>query len=130
MPNYDNRNPGVGEYDIEESNLKVEKTAPKYGIPKAERKNPFEVSKEKKSVPGTGAYNISKGNKKNFYIEQKVERFNTIETNKPGVGEYNINDIEIKLKKKEPNIYLSKSERRDPFEVSKEKKKYSWDRLI
>ena len=122
LPNYDNRNPGVGEYDIEESNLKVEKTAPKYGIPKAERKNPFEVTKEKKNVPGTGAYNISKGNKKNFYIEQKVERFNTIETNKPGVGEYNINDIEIKLKKKEPNIFLSKSERREPFEVSKEKK--------
>ena len=48
LPSYDNRNPGVGEYEIEEPNLKVEKTAPKYGIPKAERKNPFEVSKEKK----------------------------------------------------------------------------------
>ena len=45
LPEYKNPNPGVGEYEIEESNLKIETAAPKYGIPKAERKNPFEVSK-------------------------------------------------------------------------------------
>ena len=122
LPNYDNRNPGVGEYNIEEPNLKVEKTSPKYGIPKAERKNPFEVSKEKKNIPGTGSYNINRGNLKNFYIEQKVERFHTIENDKPGVGEYDINDAEIKLKKKNPTISAVKSERKDPFEVSKNSK--------
>ena len=122
LPNYDNRNPGVGEYQIEESNLKVEISSPKYGIPKAERKDPFEVNKEKKNVPGTGAYNISIQNKKNFYIDQKMERFHTIENNKIGVGEYNINDAEIKLKKKDPTISAVKSIRKDPFEVSKETK--------
>ena len=120
LPNYDNRNPGVGEYQVQESNLKIEMASPKYGIPKAERKNPFEVSKEKKNVPGTGTYNISLRNKKKFYIEEKVERFHTIENNKIGVGEYNINDAEIKLKKKSPTISAVKSQRKDPFEVSKD----------
>ena len=119
FPNYDNRNPGVGEYEIEEPNLKVETTAPKYGIPKAGRKNPFEVSKEKRNVPGTGAYNINTAKTKNFYIEQKVERFHTIEATRPGVGEYDINEAEIKLKKKDPTISAVKSKRKDPFEVSK-----------
>ena len=122
LPNYANINPGVGEYNIEEPNLKVEKSAPKYGIPKAERKNPFEVSKEKKNIPGTGSYNINKTKEKKFYIEEKVERFHTVETDKPGVGEYDINDAEIKLKKKNPTISAVKSERKDPFEVSKNSK--------
>ena len=122
LPNYDNRNPGVGEYNIEESNSKVEKAAPKYGMPKAKRINPFEVSKEKKSIPGTGAYNINNAKKKKFYFEEKVERFHTIETDKPGVGEYDINDAEIKLKKKDPTISKVKSERKDPFEVNKNSK--------
>ena len=122
LPNYDNRNPGVGEYNIEESNSKVEKAAPKYGIPKSKRVNPFEVSNEKKNVPGTGAYNINKEEEKKFYIEEKVERFHTIETDKPGVGEYDINDAEIKLKKKDPTISKVKTARKDPFEVSKNSK--------
>ena len=100
LPNYDNINPGVGEYDIKEPNLKIETTAPKYGMPKAERKNPFEVSKEKKNVPGTGSYNVNIINKKKFYIDEKVDRFHTIDYNRPGVGDYDINDAEIKLKKK------------------------------
>ena len=120
LPNYDNRNPGVGEYDIREPNLKIETTAPKYGIPKAERKNPFEVSKEKKNVPGTGAYNVNVVNKKKFYIDEKVDRFHTIDYNRPGVGDYDINDAEIKLKKKDPTISAVKSVRKDPFEVSKD----------
>ena len=120
LPNYDNRNPGVGEYDIKEPNLKIETTAPKYGIPKAERKNPFEVSKEKKNVPGTGAYNVNVVNKKKFYIDEKVDRFHTIDYNRPGVGDYDINDAEIKLKKKDPTISAVKSVRKDPFEVSKD----------
>ena len=120
LPNYDNRNPGVGEYQVEESNLKIEMAAPKYGIPKAERKNPFEVSKEKRNIPGTGSYNLSLRNKKKFYIEQRIERFHTIENNKIGVGEYNINDAEIKLKKKSPAVSAVKSQRKDPFEVSKD----------
>ena len=119
LPNYDNRNPGVGEYKIEESDIQVETTAPKYGIPKAERKNPFEVSKEKKNVPGTGSYNINVVNRKKFYIEEKVERFHTEEGGKPGVGDYDINEAEIKLKKKDPTVSAVKSERKDPFEVSK-----------
>ena len=36
--NSDNGIPGVGEYEIKESTLKVETSAPKYGIPKAQRK--------------------------------------------------------------------------------------------
>ena len=120
LPNYDNMNPGVGEYDIKEPNLKIETTAPKYGIPKAERKNPFEVSKEKKNVPGTGSYNVNIINKKKFYIDEKVDRFLTIDYNRPGVGDYDINDAEIKLKKKDPTISAVKSVRKDPFEVSKD----------
>ena len=56
----------------------------------------------------------------NFYIEQKVERFHNNENYKPGVGEYDINDAEIKLKKKDPTISAVKSVRKDPFEVSKD----------
>ena len=119
LPDYNNRNPGVGEYQIEEPNLKIKATAPKYGMPKAKRNNPFEVSKEKQNVPGTGAYNINIRKQKNFYIEEKVERFHTIEIDKPGVGEYDINDAELKLKKKDPTISVVKSVRKDPFEVSK-----------
>ena len=122
FPNYDNMNPGVGEYNVAESELKVENSAPKYQIPKATRKNPFEVSKEKKGVPGIGHYKLGLKYPKNFYIEEKVERFHTIETDKPGVGEYDINDAELKLKKKDATISAVKSVRKDPFEVSKDTK--------
>ena len=122
FPNYENMNPGVGEYNVAESELKVENSAPKYQIPKAERKNPFEVSKEKKGVPGIGKYKLGVKSQNKFYMEEKVERFHTIETNKPGVGEYDINDAELKLKKKDATISAVRSKRKGPFEVNKEKK--------
>ena len=122
FPNYENMNPGVGEYNVAESEIKVENSAPKYQIPKAERKNPFEVSKEKKGVPGIGKYKLGVNYPKNFYMEEKVERFHTIETDKPGVGEYDINDAELKLKKKDATISAVRSKRKDPFEVNKERK--------
>ena len=121
FPNYENTNPGVGEYNVAESELKVENSAPKYQIPKAERKNPFEVTKEKRGVPGIGKYKLGSNYPKNFYIEEKVERFHTIETGKPGVGEYDINDAELKLKKK-TGISTNKAKRKDPFEATKESK--------
>ena len=65
---------------------------------KAARKDPFEVSKENKNVPGTGAYNINKGEQQKFYIEQNMERFSSSNNGKPGVGEYNINHIMIIIK--------------------------------
>ena len=121
FPNDKNNNPGVGEYNVAESEIKVENTAPKYQIPKAERKNPFEVSKESKNIPGTGSYNIQIGERKGIYIESKNQRFTSSNNGKPGVGEYDINDAELKLKKK-TGISSVKSKRKDPFEVSKESK--------
>ena len=121
FPKSENENPGVGEYNVAESDLNVEYSAPKYQIPKAERKNPFEVSKEKRGVPGIGNYKLGVKYPKNFYIEEKVERFQTMKTDKPGVGEYDINDAELKLKRK-TGISTNKSQRKDPFEVTKEKK--------
>ena len=121
FPNDKNNNPGVGEYNIAESEIKVENTSPKYHIPKAERKNPFEVSKESKNIPGTGSYNIQRGEGKGIYIESKKQRFTSSNDGKPGVGEYDINDAELKLKKK-TGISSVKSKRKDPFEVSKESK--------
>ena len=96
FPNSENMIPGVGEYNVAESELNVEYSAPKYQIPKAERKNPFEVSKENKGIPGAGKYKIDIKHPKNFYIENKVERFRKIDSGKPGVGEYDINDAELK----------------------------------
>ena len=121
FPNYENMIPGVGEYNVAESELNVEYTAPKYQIPKAQRKNPFEVTKEKRKVPGVGNYKLSIKYPNNFYMEEKVERFHTVETNKPGVGEYDINEASLKLKKK-IGISTNKSERKDPFEATKESK--------
>jgi hypothetical protein len=72
-------------------------------------------------IPGIGIYNIRKGEKKGIYIEGKKQRFETSYNGRPGVGEYNINDIEIKLKKK-TGISTSKSARKDQFEVGKEQK--------
>ena len=72
-------------------------------------------------MPGTGAYNINKGEQPKFYMEQNMERFSSSNNGKPGVGEYNINDAELKLKKK-TGISTNKSKRQDPFEVSKESK--------
>ena len=112
--------PGVGEYNVNDAELKLKK---KTGIStvKSERKDPFEVSKESKNVPGTGAYNINKGEQQKFYIESNMERFSSSNNGKPGVGEYNINDAELKLKQK-TGISVNKSERKDPFEVGKESK--------
>ena len=121
FPNYENKNPGVGEYNIAESELNVEYTAPKYQIPKAQRKNPFEVTKEKRRVPGVGNYKLNIKYPNNFYMEQKVERFHTVATNKPGVGDYDINEASLKLKKK-TGISTNRAERKDPFEASKESK--------
>ena len=112
--------PGVGEYNVNDAELKLKK---KTGIStvKSERKDPFEVSKESKNIPGTGAYNINKGEQQKFYIESNMERFTSSNNGKPGVGEYNINDAELKLKQK-TGISVNKSERKDPFEVGKESK--------
>ena len=75
------------------------------------RKDPFEVSKESKNIPGTGAYNVIKSEPKNFYIEQKMKRFVPAENKNPGVGEYDHSPIEIKLKPKAPEYGVSQSER-------------------
>ena len=120
LPNYDNKNPGVGEYEVDLPSKKVEKTDPIYGIPKAERKNPFEVNKEKLKVPGSGAYDISLKEQKKFYVDNANPRFPDSANKIPGVGEYDINDAEIKLKTK-TGISNAKSARKDPFEVNKEK---------
>ena len=115
-----NGKPGVGEYDINDAELKLKK---KTGIStnKSIRKDPFEVNKEKKNIPGTGAYNVSKSESNKFYIEQNMERFGPSGNKNPGVGEYDINDAELKLKNK-TGISTNKSKRQDPFEVGKEKK--------
>ena len=42
---------------------------------RAKRTDPFEATKESKNVPGTGAYNINKGEQQKFYIEGNIERF-------------------------------------------------------
>ena len=116
-----NGKPGVGEYDINEAELKLKK---KTGIStnKSKRKDPFEVGKESKNVPGVGAYNTKDTGKNKFYIESNLPRFTTSDDGKPGVGEYNINDAELKLKKKSRNPFMEKSKRKDPFEVNKEQK--------
>ena len=120
LPFSDNKNPGLSEYKVADSEINVEYSAPKYLIPKAERKNPFEVSKEKRGIPGRN-YKLEVKYPKNFYIEEKVEGFHTSKSDRPVVGEYDINDAELKLKKK-TGISINKSERKDPFEVNKEKK--------
>ena len=79
---------------------------------KEKRKDPFEATKESKNVPGTGAYNISKEQEHKFYIEQNIERFGSSNDGKPGVGEYDINEAEIKLKKK-TGISTNKEKRRN-----------------
>ena len=116
----ENKNPGVGEYNINDAELKLKK---KTGIStvKQARKDPFEVSKESKNIPGTGAYNINKKEEPKFYIEQNMERFTSSNDGKPGIGEYDINDAELKLKKK-TGISTVKQARKDPFEVTKESK--------
>ena len=115
-----NKNPGVGEYNINDAELKLKK---KTGIStvKSTRKDPFEVSKESKNVPGTGSYNINKLQDQKFYIEGNIPRFTSSNNGKPGVGEYDINDAELKLKKK-TGISSAKSKRKDPFEATKESK--------
>jgi len=106
-----NKNPGVGEYDINDAELNLKK---KTGISKVKsaRKDPFEVSKETKNVPGTGAYNINKEEKKGVYIEGNVPRFGPSGNKNPGVGEYDINDAELNLKKKDRNIKSKISKKR------------------
>ena len=112
--------PGVGEYDINEAALKLKK---KTGIStnKSKRKDPFEVGKESKNIPGAGAYNTIEAGKSKFYLETNLPRFTSSDDGKPGVGEYDINDAELKLKKK-TGISTAKSARKDPFEVNKEQK--------
>ena len=120
LPNYDNKNPGVGEYELDVPSKKVEKKEPIYDIPKAERKDSFEVNKEKLKVPGSGSYNLNVKEQNKFYMDNAVPRFKDLANGKPGVGEYDINDAELKLKTK-TGISNNKSERKDPFEVNKEK---------
>ena len=99
-----NGRPGVGEYDINDAELKLKK---KTGIStnKSKRKDPFEVSKENKNNPGAGAYNTMEAAKNRFYIDTNLPRFGPSGNKNPGVGEYNINDAELKLKKKAPNPF-------------------------
>ena len=119
--NSDNGKPGVGEYNINEAELNLKKKMAYNSKVKTDRKDPFEVSKESKNIPGTGSYNINKDKETKFYIEGKIERFGSSNNNKPGVGEYDINEAELKLKKK-TGISTVKSERKDPFEATKESK--------
>ena len=115
-----NKNPGVGEYDINDAELKLKK---KTGIStnKAQRKDPFEATKESKSIPGAGAHNTIVTSSNKFYIEGNVPRFAISKDGTPGVGEYDINEAALKLKKK-TGISTNKSKRKDPFEVGKESK--------
>jgi len=115
-----NGKPGVGEYDINDAEIKLKR---KTGVStsKSTRKDPFEVGKDQKYFPGSGAYNINKIEHKGVYIEGKKKRFETSYNGRPGVGEYDINDAELKLKKK-TGISTNKSKRKDPFEVGKESK--------
>ena len=117
---FGNKNPGDGEYDINYASLKLKE---KTGIStnKSQRKDPFEVTKESKNIPGAGAYNINKGVQQKFYIEQNMERFGPSGNKNPGVGEYDINDPSLKLKKK-TGISTNKAKRTDPFEATKESK--------
>ena len=93
--------PGVGEYDINDAELKLKKKNATISAVKSVRKDPFEVSKDTKNVPGIGTYNINKRDIKGIYIEGKKQRFETSYNGRPGVGEYDINDAELKLKKKQ-----------------------------
>ena len=111
VPRFGSSNDGkpvVGEYNINEVELKLNK---KTGIStvKQERKGLFEVSKESKNIPGTGAYNFIKSEQKNFYIEQIMKRFVPAESKNPGVREYDHSPIEIKLRPKAPGV--SRAER-------------------
>ena len=51
-----------------------------------------------------------------------MPRFASSDDGKPGVGEYDINDAALKLKKNSPKAFTGKSKRNDPFEVDKEQK--------
>ena len=53
-----------------------------------------------------------------------MERFASSNDGKPGVCKFNVNDTELKLKKK-VGISIVKSERKDPFEVRKESRNVS-----
>ena len=106
----------MGEYDINDAELKLKKRTGISSV-KSQRKDPFEVNKEQKGKPGAG----TTLDKKNFYIEGNVPRFTSSDNGKPGVGEYDINEAALKLKKK-TGISNVKSQRKDPFEVSKESK--------
>jgi len=83
---------------INEAELKL-KLKTGLSVNKSEHKDPFEVGKESKNVPGIGAYNVIKTEHK-FNIEEKIEKFASSKDDKPGVGEYDIYDAKIKLKKK------------------------------
>ena len=116
-----NGKPGVGEYDINDAELKLKK---KTGIStnKSKRKDPFEVSKENKNIPGTGAYNINKEEEHKFYIEPKIERLPPSGNQNPGVGEYDHSQIEIKLKPKAPEYGEPKAERKSLLEQENNEK--------
>ena len=107
--------------NINDAELKLKKRT---GIStvKSSRKDPFEVSKESKNVPGTGSYNINKLREQKFYIEGNVPRFSSSNNGKPGVGEYDINDAELKLKKK-TGISTAKSKRNRFSKNTKRKRK-------
>ena len=109
--NLNNGKPGVGEYDINDAEIKLKK---KTGIltVKSVRKDPFEVRKESKNVPSTGAYNVLKSKEHKFYIESNMERFGPSGNLFPGVGEYDYSPIEIKLKLKAHEYIEPQAERK------------------
>ena len=79
----------------------------------------MKLGKNQKNIPGDGSYNtISKQ-----YIDNSVPRFASSNNWKLCVGEYDINDAELKLKKK-TGISTNKSVRKDPFKVGKELKMF------
>lgn len=105
---------------IEEDSALVKPQAPKYSFPKSERGDLYKSNNNL----GPGHYDaVDKTKKFNGYAFTKVpNRFSDSANGKPGVGQYDINDQEINLKRKAPGYQVSKGERRDPFEPNRETK--------
>lgn len=106
---------------IEEHSALVKPQAPKYSFPRSER---GELYKSSTNNIGPGHYDaVDKTKKFNGYLFNKnPNRFTDYANDKPGVGQYDINDPEINLKQKAPQYKVSKGERKDPFEPNRETK--------
>ena len=65
--------------------------------------------KNQKMFLGVGVYNPLEHKNDNFYIDKNVPRFGSSNDGKPVVGEYNINEAELKVNKKQEYQLLSKN---------------------